>query len=146
MEGFGKMAAASLKIEGDIVTPEINDELNVLEAIVHSNMSLCSQKLGNAASALEQADLAVKANPSYCKAYVRKAEAILMTKNYEKALMCFDAALSHALEEKERDHIMKAKAKAVEMDHRAVQQQEKRLRGFLNRESDTSTVEQTDLK
>jgi tetratricopeptide (TPR) repeat protein len=78
------------------LSPELNDEVNTLEATVHSNSAICYLKLDKPSQALEAAESATKILPTYAKAWLRKAEAHLHLKSTDKASEALNQAESHA--------------------------------------------------
>lgn len=132
LDGLGKMAAEARKGQEEVLGEEVNQEINALEVNLNNNMSLCHAKLENVAEAVKYAEAAIALNPAATKAFVRKAEAITITKNYDKALKCYDEALRVAAES-EKMFIIKAKAKLVDLDKKATQKQDKKMRGFFDK-------------
>jgi tetratricopeptide (TPR) repeat protein len=135
LEGFGKMAAESnaSKNGNQALSAEMNVEITELEINLNNNLSLCHAKLENATEALKCAEAALALNPSGFKAKIRKAEAVQLTRNYEKATKLFDDALQSASCETERVLALKAKNKVIELDKKATHKQDKKMRGFFDR-------------
>ncbi len=82
----------------DKLSPEVNQEVTDLEAVLHTNIATCFLKLDKAEEALEAAEKATAVSSTYAKAWLRKAEAHLQSKskNTEKAFVALDRAESLA--------------------------------------------------
>ena len=66
---------------------ELNPD-STKSAIYYSNRAICHIKMDNYGLAISDADLAIKLDPSYAKAYYRKADAHIALDKYDVARDC----------------------------------------------------------
>ena len=72
------------------------DPLNaVFNATLLLNVSIAWEKLGNKSKKLEALNLALKYNPKYAKAFVRRGDHWILMEDYNEAIKDFASAKEH---------------------------------------------------
>lgn len=78
----------------------------------YSNRAACYTKLAAVPEGLKDCETAIKLDPSFVKAYIRKASLLLMKREYSEAMQVCDVAESKDVERKHSKEIMELKMKA----------------------------------
>ena len=113
LEGLSQMAMSESYSVEDLITPEQNNFINELDVIIKTNISTCYIKLNNSIKALEIIREALLINPKAWKSLLRKAEAIMLINDTDKALIILEDALKYAPDENACIAINKMKEKVL---------------------------------
>lgn len=122
MDGMVKVAQTNSKVES--LSEEEDKLVKDFEIVVKTNIATCHVKLGNAEKALDAANSALALDPTAWKSLLRKAEAIMLKKDNEKALTVLDQALSYAPEDS-KANVLKVKQKASQLFKKDLEKQRK---------------------
>eukprot|EP01038_Epipyxis_sp_PR26KG_P006229 gene6229-8584_t len=136
LEGMTKMAAEAIPTE--VISDELNHAIDDLEVVLKTNLATCYIKLDNPTKALENIKNALDLNPLAWKAILRKGEAIMLKKDYEKAIAIFDDVLNNpALADTDpvRQSILKTKEKALKLNKQEELKQKKSFSNIFERAS-----------
>lgn len=68
-------------------------EMNIDNAVLYSNRSMCYHNLGSFLEALSDAESSISCDPSYAKAFYRKGVALISLKQFETAIEAFQKGL-----------------------------------------------------
>lgn len=129
LEGVSQMAMQHTHSADEQITPEQDAVIVELEVIVKTNIATCYIKLEKPVQSLEVIREALALNPKAWKSLLRKAEAVLMLHDPEKALSILAQASENAADEVAHTAIAKLKEKATKM---VKQQEAKQRKAFGN--------------
>lgn len=129
LEGVSQMAMQNAHSVEDQITPEQEVAIVELEVAIKTNISTCYIKLEKPVEALEAVREALALNPKAWKTLLRKAEAVLLLNDPEKALTILAEADQCATDEVAHTAIVKLKEKATKI---LKQQEAKQRKAFGN--------------
>jgi len=113
---------------------EIDEEAKQLEIVLHQNIAICFLRMDKPEEALSHCESALRLDPKSPKALLRKGQALIALKRYEKAR----EVLTNALKENQADpELNKAIQKSLRAIHEVMKKEEeedkKRYLGILSR-------------
>lgn len=129
LEGVSQMAMQHTHSADDLITPEQDAAIIELEVVVKTNIATCHIKMEKPVQALEAIREALALNPKAWKSLLRKAEAVLLLHDPEKAITILAEASENAPDEVAHTAIAKLKEKAAKM---IKQQEAKQRKAFGN--------------
>jgi tetratricopeptide (TPR) repeat protein len=98
LDGLSKLAMDSVS-KADKVSPEDDMAIHEIEVVLKTNIATCCLKLNEPAKALIHTSEALDINPSAWKAHLRKAEALLMLNDLDRASVALTEVAAIAPEE-----------------------------------------------
>ena len=125
LEGVSQLAMNETHSSDDQITPEQDSAVTELEVVLKTNIVTCYIKLGNPVKALETVREALMMAPTAWKTLMRKAEALLLLHDPDKALLALAEASKNAPDEAAETAIQRVREKAVNMNKVDIAKQRK---------------------
>lgn len=145
LEGVSQMAMES---SGEKMSSETESAVTELDIVLKTNIATCFIKLSNSEKALQYCREALEMNPTAWKTLMRKAEAIMLTNDFDRAIEVLDESLRHTQpdDESARTSIAKIRERAVKLSKQAVEKQRKAFGNIFERARVEAAAEKKEQK
>ena len=132
LEGVSQMA---LENSRETMSADTESALNELDTVLKTNIATCYIKLNNSEMALQYCKEALVLSPNAWKTLMRKAEAIILMNDFERAISVLDESLRNTqpTDEAARTSIAKVRERAVKLDKQATEKQRKAFGNIFER-------------
>lgn len=131
LTGIEQMAAEH--VGGIVATPDELERASTLESVVHCNIALCHLKLNDPRAALDSSNKSLALCPTNWKAMLRKAEALLVLQDSEKARKAITEAARMTTEETALVAIRSVESRLLTLEKRESDRQKKAYAGIFDK-------------